>query len=141
MKVNTDALLLGGWISGLALSDCLRILDVGTGTGIIALMLAQAYPEATVHALDISPEALMDARVNFLQSTYADRLEVQQQDFLLYDSDEKYDLIVSNPHTSRQMLLLVPSMAVGWPAPSLLMGWTWRALCIEPLHCFHLMGS
>lgn len=97
MKVNTDALLLGGWISGLALSDCLRILDVGTGTGIIALMLAQAYPEATVHALDISPEALMDARVNFVQSTYADRLEVQQQDFLLYDSDEKYNLIVSNP--------------------------------------------
>lgn len=108
MKVNTDALVLGAWLAGLSLPENLRILDVGTGTGIIALMLAQAYPTAMVHALDISPDAIQDARANVEQSQYGDRLQVMLQDFLQYHPEQSYDLIVSNPPYFRADALACP---------------------------------
>ena len=71
MKVGTDAVLLGAWATGGS-----RVLDVGTGTGIIALMLAQRCPQARVTALDIDEGAVRQALHNVAQSPFADRIEV-----------------------------------------------------------------
>ncbi|MDO4692793.1 MAG: methyltransferase [Porphyromonadaceae bacterium] len=95
MKVGTDAIILGSWLATLGLNPQ-SFLDVGAGTGIIALMLAQRYPEAYGIALDLEPNAILDARDNISASPFASRLEAVQADFLAWTS-EPYDLIVSNP--------------------------------------------
>jgi len=94
MKVGTDGCLLGAWASGGA-----RILDVGTGTGVIALMMAQRFPSASVTAIDIDAAAVGQARENVAASPFADRIEVQQADFTLHlpPSTFHYSSIVSNP--------------------------------------------
>ncbi len=78
----------------------LRILDVGTGSGVIALSLAAAFPEATVHAVDLSAEALTLARENAALVGLSDRVDFQQSDLLL-SVTHVYDLIVANlPYVS-----------------------------------------
>ena len=69
MKVGTDATLLGAWARGGS-----RILDIGTGTGILALMMAQRFTESTVVAVDIDPAAAQEAEQNFRASPFATRL-------------------------------------------------------------------
>lgn len=94
MKVGTDAVLLGSWATTTAPQ---RILDIGTGTGILALMLAQRFPRATLHAIDIDENACDQAAENFSNSPFAKRLQVHHlpvQDFAV---DEGFDLIVANP--------------------------------------------
>lgn len=94
MKVGTDGVLLGAW----APTDGVkRILDVGTGTGLIALQLAQRQPQATIDAVEIDAAAAAQAQENVKASPWADRVRVVCKDFRHYDSAEKYDLIVSNP--------------------------------------------
>lgn len=103
MKVGTDAILLGAWVASLDLSPVRRILDVGTGTGILALMLAQRYPSATVLGVDIEAGALIDACHNVASSPFAHQISVLEQSFLSLDTSTRYDLIISNPpyyHTS-----------------------------------------
>ena len=135
MKVGTDGVLLGAWApsrsaiaatdaacgikgdnaSALPTTTCVvsgtpiyRILDVGTGSGLIALMLAQRCPDAHIDAIDIDPDAVAQARENFAASPWADRLRVAQsslqelsnQSFVFEQrglSSFVYDLIVSNP--------------------------------------------
>lgn len=94
MKVGTDGCLLGAWASGGA-----HILDVGTGTGLIALMMAQRFPEAQITAVDVDADAVAQARENVAASPFADRIEVQQADFTLHlpPSTFHYSSIVSNP--------------------------------------------
>ena len=105
MKVGTDGVLLGAWATGGS-----SILDVGTGTGIIALMLAQRCPQARVTALDIDEGAARQALQNVAQSPFADRIEVLQKSVQEFDganennrangtnrSNGTYDAIVSNP--------------------------------------------
>src|SRR5688572_29683534 len=75
-------------------ADC-RILDVGTGSGVIALSLAAKFPEATVTAIDVSNEALELARENAERLALSNRIEFVKSDLLLYVSDV-YDLIVAN---------------------------------------------
>lgn len=96
MKVGTDGVLLGAWTPS---DDALRILDVGTGTGLIALMLAQRNSEAHIDAIDIDGGAVADAQTNVLSSPWFDRINVLRADFNTYANscDDKYDLIVSNP--------------------------------------------
>lgn len=95
MKVGTDGVLLGAWCSA---ADARRILDVGTGSGLIALMLAQRFPDAMITAIDISPEAVEEASYNVMNSPWADRITVYRKDFLAMDDlTEGYDVIVSNP--------------------------------------------
>jgi len=97
MKVNTDGVLLGALVqAGIPGS----ILDVGTGTGVIALMLAQRFPEALVEAIEIDQQSCRTARLNFQNSKYSSRLRVHEgsfQSFSVNFPERKFDLIVSNP--------------------------------------------
>jgi tRNA1Val (adenine37-N6)-methyltransferase len=97
MKVNTDGVLLGA----LAINTLLNnILDIGTGTGVIALMLAQRFPYAQIDAVELDETAAQTALSNFECSVYANRLRLYVQSFQAYfekHADKKYDLIVSNP--------------------------------------------
>ena len=94
MKVGTDGVLLGAWTN---LENANRILDVGTGTGLIALMLAQRTKDATITAIDIDADAVSQAQENVLASPWKDRVEVALQDICTYAPDSLFDSIVSNP--------------------------------------------
>lgn len=95
MKVGTDGVLLGAWVDIDPRTE--RILDIGTGTGVIALMVAQRASWARITALDIDSESLKDTRENVMQSPWSDRVDVVESDIAAYSSDAKFDLIVSNP--------------------------------------------
>ena len=94
MRVGTDGVLLGAWAS---VEGVRRVLDVGTGSGLIALQVAQRSPEARVVALEIDPEAAAQARENVERSPWAARVEVVHGDFGSYVPVGNFDLIVSNP--------------------------------------------
>ena len=94
MKVGTDGVLLGAWTN---LKNANRILDVGTGTGLIALMLAQRTRDAKITAIDIDADAVGQAKENVLASLWKDRVEVALQDVCTYVPDGLFDIIVSNP--------------------------------------------
>jgi len=96
MKVGVDGVLLGAWTDA---SDAQRILDIGTGTGLIALMMAQRNAQAQVDAIEIDPEAFQEAMQNVEQSDWSNRIQLECcsfQDFVA-STGQKYDLIVSNP--------------------------------------------
>ena len=95
MKVGTDGTLLGAW--ALATEGSCRIFDIGTGTGLIALMMAQRYPKAQVTAIDIDDGAVRQAKENVSASPFADRINVMKADVLTFKEEEKYDSIVCNP--------------------------------------------
>lgn len=94
MKVGTDGVLLGAWAPA---DGAERILDVGTGTGLIALQLAQRNPHARITAIEIDAAAAGQAAENVSRSPWADRVEVVCCDFRDYHSENRFDLIVSNP--------------------------------------------
>ena len=97
MKVGTDGVLLGAWTD--IDSNVNSILDIGTGTGLIALQMAQRSAAETIDAIEIEPMAYEQAVENFENSSWADRLfcyHASLQEFAS-EMDEKYDLIVSNP--------------------------------------------
>lgn len=95
MKVGTDGTLLGAWAQTSA-GSC-RVLDIGTGTGLIALMMAQRYPETQVIAIDIDEKAVFQAQENVQASPFADRIKVIQTDIQTFEDSEKFDSIVCNP--------------------------------------------
>lgn len=94
MKVGTDGCLLGAWAA--IPSGGTRLLDIGTGTGVIALMLAQRFPQADITAIDILPDAVAEATTNANASPFADRLTVRGADIRNF-SGGLYDTIVCNP--------------------------------------------
>ena len=97
MKVGTDGVLLGAWASP-PISEGGLYLDVGTGTGLIALMLAQRFLMAKIEGIDIDDASIKQAKENVKESVFCQQIEVRKQDFLNLDSfSRKYDLIVSNP--------------------------------------------
>lgn len=99
MKIGTDGVLLGAWTSLDHFPE--SILDVGTGTGLIALMLAQRSPAPLIDALEIDDDAYEQAVENFEQSDWGDRLFCYHAAFDEFveemQDEEKYELIVSNP--------------------------------------------
>lgn len=91
MKVGTDGTLLGAWARGGQ-----TVLDTGTGTGLIALMMAQRFPEAQVVGVDVDPEAVAQARENVAISPFASRIQLLHADIrTLHHSS--FTTIVSNP--------------------------------------------
>ena len=97
MKIGTDGVLLGAWIP--LNNNPFTILDIGTGTGIIALMLAQRSAAQQIDALEIDEKAYEQAVDNFENSPWSDRLfcfHAELAEFVV-EPEEKYDLIVSNP--------------------------------------------
>lgn len=93
MKVGTDGVLLGAWP---CVDNTQRILDIGTGTGLVALMLAQRS-KAFIIALEIDSNAVDQATENAARSPWQDRIEVIQTNFKHYTSTAQFDVIVSNP--------------------------------------------
>lgn len=97
MKINTDGVLLGALLEMETSAAEPQILDIGTGTGVIALMLAQRYPTAQVIGVDIDETAYLRAMENFSRSVFHERLKAASGTFHLLDGANTYDLIVSNP--------------------------------------------
>lgn len=91
MKVGTDAVLLGAWVD---IGHAKSILDIGTGCGVIALMLAQRAPGALVNAVEIDPSSAKQAAGNFEASPW--NIDVYNTPVQEFDKGT-YDLIVSNP--------------------------------------------
>ena len=99
MKVGTDGVLLGCCAEPAADREQspLKVLDIGTGSGLIALMLAQRYANAEIDAIDIDGEAVAQAVDNFRQSPWAERLHAYCERVQERQGNRSYDLIVSNP--------------------------------------------
>lgn len=94
MKVGTDGVLLGAWVN---LSNSHRILDIGTGTGLIALMMAQRCNDSNITAIDIDTEAVSQANENIQASPWKDRVIAIQQDIRSFHPNKSFDTIISNP--------------------------------------------
>ena len=94
LKVNTDGCLLGALSTFENPKHC---LDIGTGTGVIAMMLAQQYPKAKVTAIELNSIAYQQAELNIQASVFKNQIELLNADFTRYHSEALYDLIVCNP--------------------------------------------
>src|SRR5690606_12434210 len=93
-RVGTDGVLLG------ALADCSgakHILEVGTGTGLVALMTAQRNSTSDITAIDVNPVAAELAVKNFSESSFGHRMRAMHCDYKTFDTQKKFDLIISNP--------------------------------------------
>lgn len=93
-RVGTDGVLLGALAN---VESASSVLEVGTGTGLISLMLAQRNPKAEFLGLDINENAAILTKLNFENSPFPLRLKNLHQDFKSFETEKKYDLIVSNP--------------------------------------------
>ncbi|MCX2496172.1 methyltransferase [Pedobacter sp. PF22-3] len=94
MKINTDGVLIGAMANHNAPKT---ILDIGTGTGVIALMLAQRFPESHIYAVEIDRQAAETASNNFKVSVFNERLTINHVAIEQYNPSAQFDLIVSNP--------------------------------------------
>ncbi len=94
MKVGTDGVLLGAWAD---LENACTILDIGTGTGLIALMAAQRNATAKIDAIEIETEAGKQAEENISASLWADRIKVYTVALQTYVPQHPYDCIICNP--------------------------------------------
>lgn len=105
MKVGTDGVLLGAWTAKMfGHCDATDILDIGTGSGLIALMTAQRFADAHIIGIDIDTAAVNQANENFLRSPWSNRLEAQLCDFSAFKPDRKFDIATCNPPFFRDSL-------------------------------------
>jgi len=97
MKVGTDGVLLGCFVK--EPTEPTKVFDIGTGTGLLALMLAQKFKEATIKAIEIDAAAAGQAEANFSHSAWKNRLTLSHQSFQQFytETSESFDLIICNP--------------------------------------------
>ena len=103
MKVGTDGVLLGAWVNPKSYPH--HILDIGTGTGLIAIMLGQRFTRSQIHAIDIDQASAEEALFNAQSSPWSERLNITHCALQDYNPSNKYDLIVSNPPYFRNTTL------------------------------------
>lgn len=94
-KIGTDAFVLGAWID--LDFEPHNILDLGTGTGVLSLMMAQKFPNAIIKAVDNNPSAVALAERNFRHNALGVNCSAHLADFSAFHDNVKYDLIISNP--------------------------------------------
>jgi tRNA1Val (adenine37-N6)-methyltransferase len=96
MKISMDGVVLGAYAG---CGNPKKILDIGAGTGVVSLMLAQRFPEAKITAVEIDRDAFEQASENARQSPWSNRVSILNQSFQEFQKQqgEKFDLIVSNP--------------------------------------------
>ncbi len=97
MKVCTDSCVFGAWMAGkIAAKSPQKILDIGTGTGLLSLMAAQSY-SCLIHAIDIDNNSLLQAKENFESAPWNHHIQAFCSDVKSWSSNSKYDCIISNP--------------------------------------------
>ena len=101
LKVGTDAMVLGALIET---SNSASGLEIGSGTGVISLMLAQKTNSLEIDAIDIDLASFEESKVNFKNSPWSNRLSAFHKDFFKLETEKKYDLIFSNPPFFRRAL-------------------------------------
>lgn len=94
LKVGTDGVLLGAWTD---YAGARRVLDIGTGTGVLALIAAQRNGEALIDAVEIDDDSAEQAAENAAASPWADRVRVHRMDVRRLAASDPYDLIICNP--------------------------------------------
>ena len=94
MKIGTDGILIGAWVN---ISKKFKGLDIGSGTGIITIMLCQRNLNLELDSIELSQSAVMDAKINIENSNWSNRIKLFHQDLKDFHPDSNYDLIVSNP--------------------------------------------
>lgn len=94
MKVSTDGIILGAWAS---LTGVERILDIGTGTGLLALMCKQRCEQAKVQAVEIEQSACIDARANFSNSPWCNDIHLFEGAIQDFEANAEFDLVITNP--------------------------------------------
>jgi tRNA1Val (adenine37-N6)-methyltransferase len=94
MKVGTDGVLLGSWVS---CENLKNILDIGSGTGLITLMLAQRNNKSNIIGIEIDKIASQEAQLNITNSDWQERIEIKNTSLQKFNTKTQFDLIVSNP--------------------------------------------
>ena len=94
MKVGTDGVLLGSWV---ACKHANTILDIGCGTGLIALMLAQRNSKSSITGIEIDAIASQEAQLNVSNSDWQERIKIEHTSLQDFKPQTQFDLIVSNP--------------------------------------------
>lgn len=97
MKVTTDGCLFGAWIPASPLKGELKVFDIGTGTGLLALLFAQKNPEAIIDAIEIDKETYGQAKENIAASPWPGRINAIHGDVKEFSGVQQYDIIISNP--------------------------------------------
>lgn len=95
MKVTSDAIRFGALVT--VPEKASRVLDIGCGTGLLSLMLAQRYPSILIEGIELDENAAVQAAKNISKSRFSKRITVQQADARTWNPSRKYDFIISNP--------------------------------------------
>ena len=94
MPVTTDACIFGASIE---LGQAKQVLDIGTGTGLLSLMLAQRFKHTQITGIDIHAESVAEANENYTLSPWSERLQAIEANILQWETDQRFDAIISNP--------------------------------------------
>lgn len=100
MKVSTDACIQGAYFAQFLKNNPVpnsNLLDIGAGTGLLSLMLLQAFPEMQVDAIEIDQKAYIDCQYNFMQSPWSQQANVHHVALQDWSSEQKFDAIICNP--------------------------------------------
>ena len=100
MKVTTDGCLFGAWVAkqiGEQPQTAVQLLDIGTGTGLLSLMIAQKNPDCSIDAIEIDNNAYEQANENIIASPWKENIQVFHTDIKTFEPGKKYNTIFSNP--------------------------------------------